>query len=186
MKTRTVLYLLAAIVLCGAAGSASAQEIDVGGGYGYASIQHEFDRKNYQGFWIDTSVYAWQHVGIVGEFDRLVWSQTYNAFANETHRKYGYLGGVRLTSARSRTASAFVDAVAGVVHNHTTLFVEVPTEISSSVFAIRFGGGTDVRVARSLSVRASGGVRIDGPQYSIAWSSPEWRLQAGAVYTFGR
>jgi len=186
MKTRTVLSLLAAIVLSGAGVSASAQEIDLGGGYGYASIQHEFDRKNYQGFWIDTSVYAWQHLGIVGEFDRLVWSQTYNAFVNETHRKYGYLGGVRFTSARSRTASAFVDALAGVAHDHTTLFVGVPTEISSSVFALQFGGGGDVRIARALFIRTSGGIRIDGPQYSIAWNSPEWRLQVGAVYTFGR
>src|SRR3954453_11618121 len=79
------LCVIAILVLCRASASARAQELDVAGGYGYAAIRHEFDWKSYQGFWLGTSLHVRPQFAIVGEFDRLVWSKTYNAAASETH-----------------------------------------------------------------------------------------------------
>jgi len=158
----------------------------VAGGYGYAAIRHEFDWKNYQGFWLGTSLYVRSQLGIVGEFDRLVWSRTYNASVGETHRRYGYLGGVKFTSRRDRSASGFVQALAGVGHDHTTLGTGDELELSGSTFAIQFGGGGDFHLTQAVSVRTAGDVRINGPQHSTDWHFPEWRLQAGVVYGFQR
>ena len=180
------LCVIATVVLCGAPSSATAQKSDVAGGYGYAAIRHEFDWKNYQGFWLGTSLYVRSQLGIVGEFDRLVWSRTYNASVGETHRRYGYLGGVKFTSRRDRSASGFVQALAGVGHDHTTLGTGDELELSGSTFAIQFGGGGDFHLTQAVSVRTAGDVRINGPQHSTDWHFPEWRLQAGVVYGFQR
>lgn len=182
----TRVCVVATLVLCLAAASAWAQELDVAGGYGYAAIRHEFDWKNYQGFWLGTSLYVRPRLGIVGEFDRLAWSHTYNALVSETHRRYGYLGGVKFTSRRDRSASGFVQALAGVARDHTTLISGFATELSDNTFAVQFGGGGDVHLTRAVSVRTAGDVRINGPQHSTDWHFPEWRLQAGVVYGFQR
>jgi hypothetical protein len=70
VATRCV-CVMAIVVLVGAP-AANAQDVDVAGGYGYAAIRHEFDWKNYQGFWLDTSVYVRPQFALVAEFDRLV------------------------------------------------------------------------------------------------------------------
>ncbi len=182
MTLRYKVYAIAILILCGASVLASAQEVDVSGGYGYAAIRHEFDWKNYQGFWLGTSLYVRPRLGIVGEFDTVVWSQTYNAFVSETHRRYGYLGGVEFTSRRDRSATGFVRTLAGVGQDHTSLVSLDETKLSANIFAIQFGGGVDVHLTRAVSVRTAGAVRINGPQHSILWHFPEWRLQAGVVY----
>jgi hypothetical protein len=139
---------------------------------GYAAIRHEFDWKNYQGFWPDTSVY--------------VRPWTYNGVVSEVHRRLGYLGGVRLRSRRDRPASGFVQALAGVAHLHTTLDGLGRTEISSSFFAIQLGGGGDVHLTRAVSVQTAGEIRIVAPPNSTDWHYPEWRLRAGVAYAFQR
>jgi hypothetical protein len=80
--------------------------------------------------------------------------------------------------------------LAGVARDHTTLATRVPgysdLEISNRLFAMQFGGGGDVHLTRDVSVRMAGDVRINGPQHSIDWHLPEWRLQAGMGYAFQR
>ena len=160
------------------------------GGYGYAAIRHEFDWNNYQGFWLGTSLYVRPQLGIVGEFDRLVWSRTYNASVGVTHRRYGYLGGIKFTSPRDRSASGFVQALAGVGHDHTTLTIGTGRmgiwSFQAARSPFKFGGGGDVHLTQAMSVRTAGDVRINGPQYSTDRHFPEWRLQAGVVYCFQR
>lgn len=74
VRRRIASYAVLTIALGAATMSVHAQGLDVAGGYGYAAIRHEFDWKNYQGFWLGTSLYVRPWLGIVGEFDRLAWS----------------------------------------------------------------------------------------------------------------
>jgi hypothetical protein len=55
-------------------------------------------------------------------------------------------------------------------------------EAWSSSFAIKVGGGADIRLARHEAVRGYVDVTIAEPFHSFSWNFPQWRFRISGLY----
>jgi hypothetical protein len=190
-RTKQALGAVTMVVCLRSSAPAMAQEegrFELAAGYSHAVIQHDVDRVNYQGWAIEENTYVRPHIAIAGLVDAVYWTFTVPTTQEvvDSKRRYGVLGGIRVTGERDHSIVPFAHILAGIAHAHSTLGPSGPRQLdlSDSAFALQPGGGVDVRGSRRWWVRTSVAARVNGAQHSLAWHFPEWRFGAGVAYRF--
>jgi opacity protein-like surface antigen len=212
---RRCLFVLAAVFCLTGANRAHAQNCcpawEVFGGYAYLNASADSDRitseqfnRRYgmHGFGINFSGNLSSRFGIAADFSYHARKSTIGAVsigdtvigdARAELKAYNIMFGPRL-SARSDDSNFFIQAMAGVAHRQTDLRSTLNTgpainaDTSAKGFALGFGGGADIRVARNVSIRLFQfdyiPVRVRNDSLNKVWTH-NYRLQAGVVFNWG-
>lgn len=179
---RTLASILVTAVLVLIAQPAGAQQPAPGTGaaqgftelsVGYAYLHEQPDSNTYPNGWVASG--AGRLLGrlmVVGE----VGGNYRKNLVDETQRLHAFLGGVRYRIGGGSRAGAFVQGLAGIER-----FTE--PGLTQTGFAIQPGGGFDLRLVRSLGVRAQADYRI-AKQDDVTFK--ETRVSVAAVWWMGR
>lgn len=120
-------------------------------------------------------------LGLVQEFGG--YYGTKNLFGADNHfSSFTILSGPRFYYPGLKGVTPFVDALFGYDQTQVTL-KGTSAKVTSSSYAMAFGGGLDVNVSRSLAIRL---FKADYYRPSLFGSSQnDFRVSAGIVFKFG-
>ena len=180
------------LVVCGVSAKAQSgyPKAEIFGGYSYLNVEGEdtlgVDRQSLHGVGFSLAGNLSKRIGITGDFSYNVKNNIEVGPFNVDLNAFYFLFGPRFSWRSDSKATPFVHALAGGVRSKTHLTgfgAQRETD-----FAMGFGGGLDVKVNKTIAIRAFQAdylpTRIDAPFGDKKWAH-HFRAQAGVVFNFG-
>ena len=188
---RRMVMFAVVLLVCGvsAKGQSSYPKAEIFGGYSYLNIEGEdtigVDRQSLHGVGFGVAGSLSKKISIAGDFSYNVKNNIGIGPFNVDVNAFYFLFGPRI-SWRGDKATPFVHALVGGVRSKTHLTgfgAQRETD-----FAMGFGGGVDVRVNKTIAIRAFQAdylpSRVDDLIGDKKWAH-HFRAQGGVVFTFG-
>ena len=177
---RPVRVLLAFVLLCGAASTASAQTEKGNVAVSYSILHDSELEETFPTGWLFAVTGNLNDIfAIVGEIGGNY--KSIDVLGTDVNvRVHSFLGGIKFQNAASPKVVPFAQLLVGESVFNASALGEGGTD---NAFSVQPGGGVDISVARNFAVRVQGDFRINRAEGE---TFNEFRVAFGGVFGFGR